>query len=138
MIPRGVRNNNPGNIRWGSPWQGLVDQAESTDKSFCQFTDPKWGIRAIAKIMLTYYDRYDLNTVNKIIHRWAPPSENDTSAYVDAVASHLGVYDNDVINVHLAPVMRKLVEGIIYHENGIQPYSKDVINSGLSLAGIDV
>ncbi len=38
---RGIRNNNPGNIRWGDDWKGLVPQAQRTVKSFCQFTGPR-------------------------------------------------------------------------------------------------
>lgn len=51
-IARGERNNNPGNIRHGSKWQGL--SAEQTDKDFCQFISPEYGIRAIYKLLQTY------------------------------------------------------------------------------------
>ena len=49
---RGERNNNPGNIRKGSNWQGLAP--EQTDSAFGQFTEAKWGIRALAKVLLQY------------------------------------------------------------------------------------
>ena len=134
-VPRGIRNNNPGNIRWGAAWQGLVPPAQRTDASFCQFTDPSWGIRAIAKIMLTYADAYNLNTVQGVINRWAPPNENNTRAYVSSVAQSMGVAPADQIDVHVDTVMCSLVKAIILHENGQQPYPDALIEQGVSLAG---
>lgn len=58
-LPRGIRNNNPGNIRWGSDWQGLISEEERTDKSFCQFQDPVYGLRAMVKIIFTYQENMD-------------------------------------------------------------------------------
>ena len=31
--PRGIRNNNAGNIEWGSPWQGLRPLTKSVKTS---------------------------------------------------------------------------------------------------------
>ncbi len=134
-VPRGIRNNNPGNIRWGASWQGLVQPAQRTDPSFCQFTAPSWGIRAIAKVMLTYADAYNLNTVQGVINRWAPPNENNTQAYVQSVAQSMGVAPADSIDVHVDTVMCSLVKAIILHENGQQPYPDALIEQGVSLAG---
>ena len=79
---RGIRNNNPGNIEKSknNKWQGMAES--QPDKRFITFTSPEWGIRAIARILINYKDKYDLDTVKKIISRWAPPSENNTGAYV--------------------------------------------------------
>ena len=91
--PRGIRNNNPGNIDYNPSvkWQGLADPPREPEGRFCRFAAPKWGIRAIARLLITYQDQHDLNTVRGIINRWAPPIENDSDAYVNAVASSLGV-----------------------------------------------
>ena len=134
--PRGIRNNNPGNIRWGDSWQGLVDISNRTDKSFCQFVSAKWGIRALAKILLVYQDKHGLDTVEKIINRWAPPVENNTEAYVQAVAQYMNVDSTAQIDVRKEALMRPLVEGIIKHENGEMPYSRATIDQGLVLAGV--
>jgi hypothetical protein len=133
-VPRGIRNANPGNIRWGSAWQGLKAPAERTDPSFCQFVDPVYGIRAIAKIMLTYADAYNLRTVQGVIGRWAPPNENNTASYVLSVARSMGVGPADQIDVHVQPVMCSLVKAIIQHENGQQPYPDQLIEQGVALA----
>ena len=57
--PSGIRNNNQGNIEWGSPWQGLRPQNERTDNRFAQFTDPVFGIRALACVLITYHGGRD-------------------------------------------------------------------------------
>lgn len=134
LPPRGIRNNNPSNIRWGSAWQGLVAPAERTDPSFCQFVDPVYGIRACAKLMLTYADVYHLNTVQGVIGRWAPPNENNTAAYVLSVARAMGVAPTAQIDVHVDTVMCSLVKAIIQHENGQQPYPDQLIEQGVQLA----
>lgn len=141
LQPRGIRNNNPGNIRWGDSWQGLVPSQQRTDKSFCQFTQPIYGIRALAKVLTNYTKRKGLphvgkdgiDTVREIIARWAPPNENDTEGYIRSVARSIGVQPNDPINVFDKTVMSGLVKAIIRHENGQLPYTDDVINRAISL-----
>jgi hypothetical protein len=134
--PRGIRNNNPGNIRWGDAWQGLLSADQRTDPTFCQFTDPVYGIRAMARIFAKYSDAYGLTTVAGIIGRWAPPVENDTPAYVSNVARLLGVSPSDKINVHDAAIMCMLIKAVIQHENGEQPYDSAAIDKGTALAGV--
>lgn len=140
--PRGIRNNNPGNIRWGSDWKGLVPSTQRTDKSFCQFISPEYGIRAMVRV-LRNYTKYpgipgvgnkNIDTVREVISRWAPPNENDTEAYISSVASKLGVSGNDPIDVFDSAVMIKLLQAIIQHENGVQPYTEKVLIGGISLA----
>ena len=138
---RGERNNNPGNIdyRPTDKWQGLADPPRETDVAFprfARFTDPKWGIRAIARLLITYADKYDITTIRGIVNRWAPPVENDTGAYVQSVAKQCGVDADEVINVHSYAIMSPLVNAIITHENGRCIYSQSVIDLGLRLAGV--
>ena len=85
MIPRGIRNNNPLNIRHNprNKWKGL--KKEQTDKAFCQFENMRMGVRAAFIIMINYV-KQGYNTPRKIIRRWAPPSENNTEGYVNSVA----------------------------------------------------
>ena len=143
QLPRGIRNNNPGNLEWGQPWQGLVPREQANDPRFCVFKAPAWGIRAIARTLITYYDKHRINTVRAAITRWAPPSENNTEAYVQHVARALGVGVNTPLNFHDYEVMRPLVEVIIRHENGVGPlktlntwYDAQTIDEGLRLAGV--
>ena len=132
MQSRGLRNNNPGNIRHSSSnWQGMsADQ--SGDSEFVQFDSPEYGIRALTRLLRNYQTRHGLYTVRQIINRYAPPSENITGAYVDHVARVAGV-DPDAridINEKMVPV----VNAIIKHENGINPYPANVISTGIGLA----
>lgn len=148
--PRGIRNYNPGNIRHTQNirWQGSAPN--QTDSQYVQFINPRWGIRAIARVLITYQDKRravdgsPIDTVREIIERWAPPSENNTDAYVISVARALGL-DPDVasVDVYDFEIMRALVTVIIRHENGAGPlpggrwYGDTIIADGLALAGIE-
>ena len=89
--PKGIRNNNPGNIKIGpSNWQGKIPVSQNTDGVFEQFTSLQYGIRASLVLLQNYFVN-GYNTVRKIINRWAPGSENPTSRYIDFVANGLGV-----------------------------------------------
>ena len=134
MLARGIRNNNPGNIRKGEKWKGLSEH--QTDSSFCIFVSPEYGIRALVKILLTYYKKYKLNTVKKIISRYAPPSENETESYIKSVANQLGVASDEEIDLSSVAVLAVLLRAIIRHENGEQPYSDEQILKGIHLAGV--
>lgn len=135
-LPRGIRNNNPGNLRKSNdPWQGMAP--EQTDPDFLQFAAPKWGIRALARTLIAYQDRMGLRSVKNIIYRWAPPIENNTSAYIQSVAKNLGVAPDEPINVHDYKILQPLTLAIITTENGQQPYTDTEIDAGLVLAGVE-
>lgn len=130
--PRGIRNNNPGNIRHGDKWQGLADK--QTDAAFCVFKAPEWGVRALVKILRNYQTKHGLKTVESIINRFAPQIENDTSSYILSVCQVLNVKPRDVIDVFEPGIMINLLKAVIRHENGIQPYSDEVLKKSLELA----
>lgn len=131
LMARGIRNNNPGNIRHGtSQWQGM--STEQTDDEYIQFDDPVYGIRAMTRLLQNYESRYELNTIKSIISRWAPAHENPTDAYVANVARIVGVLPDQRINVR--DRMEPLIRAIILQENGLQPYSTEIIQKGISLA----
>ena len=93
-LPRGIRNNNPLNIRRSADkWQGLKTQQE--DREFFQFSEMKWGWRAAFVILCkTYYGKYKLKTIRALITRWAPPKENNTEAYIRRVTDRIGIGPN--------------------------------------------
>ena len=130
-MTRGLKNNNPGNIRiaHGTTWQGQAQV--QTDPSFVVFAAPEWGIRAIVRIMRSY-KRANIDTLDAAINRWAPPNENNSVAYVDAVCEDCQVNPYD--HIDLDTIMPQLVKAIIRHENGVQPYSDSLIAQGISLA----
>jgi hypothetical protein len=131
FIPRGLYNNNPGNIRKSpTKWLGEID---GTDDAFETFQSPELGIRAIVRILLTYQRRHGLDTIEEMIGRWAPPIENDTTSYVDAVARSSGVSKNKVINLYDNDLLLRIVKAIIVHENGYNPYEDWVVEEGIRL-----
>jgi hypothetical protein len=134
--PRGIRNNNPGNIRKSKdPWQGLAER--QTDAAFFTFKSAPYGIRALARILISYQDKQKLRTIDGILHRWAPQTENNTAAYVAAVAESTGFAPDQTLDMHRFDDLKPLVEAIIQHENGQQPYTEAEITKGLVLAGVE-
>ena len=129
---RGIRNNNPGNIRHGDKWQGM-SQAQ-TDPDFVTFNDPVFGIRAMNRIFKTYSTVHGIDTVRGVVERWAPPVENVTESYVLSVADRLGVGPDQVIDVRRHA--EALTTAIIYHENGRQPYDVATISQGVNMGWV--
>ena len=134
-LPRGIRNNNPLNIRKGNNWKGEVSR--STDGEFEQFVSMQWGIRAGFKILKNYMTGYGgrvkaLTNVHDIIHRWAPPSENNCRAYIDSVCRFSGLHEYERLQFSDRNKMLALVDGMIRVECG-QPVSLDIIASAYDL-----
>lgn len=133
MTPRGIRNNNPGNIELGSDrWQGLSDS--QTDGRFAQFDAPEYGIRAMAKVLSNYQSKHGLNTPRQMISRWAPSNENDVGSYAASVAKRSGLDPDRPID--LSRDGAALIEAMIQHENGQQPFSREQVLKGIEMAGI--
>jgi len=130
--PRGLRNNNPGNLKElpGDRTQWKGERATDDDPVFEEFTDPRFGIRAIGKV-LDSYARRGIVTLSDIIHTYAPGSENDTQAYIEHVASNTGFNPN-------APISRAhypdLIAAIILQENGQQPFPREMVVESLAIA----
>lgn len=112
--PRGIRNNNPGNLRqYNQDWQGET----GTDKDgFVIFDTMQNGVRAMAITLLNYQMRHGLFTVKEIINRYAPSVENDTDSYIKHVAKSIGVEPDDIFNIE--PYLADMVAVMIKHENG--------------------
>jgi len=128
-LPRGIRNNHPGNIRKSATdWRGKVGD----DGAFVTFDSPVNGIRAMARILLNYQKNYGLDTIRKLVSRWAPPNENDTTAYANFVASRAGVSpDAKIVVRDMLPAM---IPAFIQMENGMQPYNSVTIAQAVELA----
>lgn len=137
-LSRGYRNKNPGNVDFNSKnkWLGQVGIEAGVKPRFAVFETHEYGIRALAALLTTYSDRYGLTTARGIINRWAPPAENITSSYVTAVSAAMNVLPGDTINLHTYEHLRPMVQAIISHELGGNPYSDAVLDEGLKLAGV--
>jgi hypothetical protein len=111
VLSHGYRNNNPGNLRANR----YVGSQGVDDDGLAMFDTPQNGTRALGHQLLSYAQR-GLRTVNQIISTWAPPSENDTYAYIQDVAAQLSIDPDETINVQAR--LPELARAIATHENG--------------------
>jgi len=120
-LPRGIRNNNPGNIRYSSRnnWLGKIpfQQNLDADRAFEQFKELRFGIRA--KMILIYNDLAAGKTITQLIHEFAPPFENNTTAYINTVATQTKLPVNAKI-VLTEDNLLKIAKAINRVENGTQ------------------
>ena len=120
MLPRGIRNNNPLNIRRSKDqWKGL--RAQQTDASFCQFERMEYGWRAAFYLLTrTYYHKYRLYTIRAIINKWAPPNENLTATYIQNVCRLTGIAPDEPIGIPSDQPQRWMMLGVAMaiQENG--------------------
>ena len=125
MKPRGLRNCNPGNIRLSKDkWQGLRPVQE--DKEFFQFTEMKWGYRALIKTLQNYHRLHGCRTIADFINRWAPNHENNTSGYISRVCKEMQVPTTYVPNVDDKTTMCAFAAAISQVENGVPAVMSDV------------
>jgi hypothetical protein len=122
--PRGIRNNNPGNLRTGP------------GGSFGRYDTPGAGLSALARQLRLYFNggsaaagHRKLQTIREILGRYAPPNENNTGAYINAVAKQMGVGADARLNLNDPQQMAALMRGIVQHENGQNPYSAEMFRT---------
>ena len=130
-IPRGIRNNNPLNIRIGNTWLG--EEPEPTDPSFEQFVSMQYGVRAACVLLRRYIRHYKRTTIPAIIAAWAPASENNTETYVAYVCRYLSISPDMPIKYEDKDTICRLVQAMCLVENG-QPISDDIISKGYDMA----
>ena len=134
--PRGIRNNNPLNIRRSKDqWQGL--RAQQTDASFCQFESMEYGWRAAFKLLTrTYYHTYRLFTIRGIVSKWAPANENNTKAYIANVSKMTGIGPDEPIGIPTEKPARWMMVGIAMaiQENGITSIDYFAMMRGWTMA----
>lgn len=124
MMTRGIRNNNPLNIRKNSDvFQGEV--RPGTDRAFKQFSSMAYGYRA-AFVVLGSYLQCGKNTIEKIVRSWAPPAENNTMGYIAHVSQYSGVDRNKVLTAASGGDYRKIVAAMSRCENGVPANMADV------------
>lgn len=116
--PRGIRNNNPLNIRIGNTWLGEVPNP--TDSEFEQFVSIRYGLRAAFVILRRYIRRYRRDTTAKIIRAWAPAVENNTQRYIEVVCKRSLIAPDEVIDYADKNTMVRLVKAMAFVECGVQ------------------
>lgn len=139
MSDRAVRNNNPGNIRIGQQWRGLMPRSQmspvqAAETEFCVFQSPMWGFRAMAEIFHTYNRADDVTSIRELVTRWAPPVENNTEAYIAAVAHDCALSPDAVFDFSDSQAMADLCHAISVHECGGWFFKNDDLIHGVLAA----
>ena len=129
--PRGIRNNNPLNIRIGNTWLG--ERPNPTDDEFEEFVTMECGLRAAFVILRRYIRRYHRDTIQKIIRSWAPSNENNTTAYIKAVCKMMNLDADQTIRYDDEDTMCLLVQAMAKVECGVL-LPLDQIHKGYKLA----
>lgn len=113
--PRGIRNNNPGNLRAsGANWRGAIGQDQD---GFVRFKDYAHGVRAAIKVLQTYYNRHNIRTWQGVADRWAPASDGNNPAQYAAFLAH----STGSSTFNLSPdTLFKAIRAIVTIENGNQ------------------
>ena len=124
-MSRGLRNLNPGNIRLGSfLYKGEL--AYSEDSAFRQFKSIEWGYRAMFVLLHTYAVKHHCRTLRDFIARYAPPSENNTEAYLRRVVTATHLSPDEMISTTDGAVMTAVVAAMSEVENGVKAEMDDV------------
>lgn len=131
IIPRGIRNNNPLNIRIGNVWLGEV--RDPTDPDFEQFISMVYGVRAGFVLIRRYIRHYHRTTIPQVIAAWAPSSENNTTAYIDKVCKVSGIERDVQLKFEDEDQMIALVDAMILVECG-QHIQEKIIRDGYKFA----
>ena len=131
-MTRGLRNNNPLNIRHGkSQWMGMSEK--QTDKAFVQFTALVYGYRAAFVLLRNYIQKNKANTIGKIIARWAPSSDgNNTQGYIKYVSATTEIDANEVLRFEDRGKMVEIVRSMAHMESGIIE-DKDIIEKAYDM-----
>jgi hypothetical protein len=134
--PRGIRNNNPGNLNYVGQ-QGAT--LERPGGRFARFESAFDGLRALGRQLLRYFDGKTtgrrLQSVRDIISTWAPASDNNnTAAYIAQIARHLNVAPDAALNLRDPETLSRLMNGIIRHENGANPYQRELVAAAANSA----
>lgn len=136
-LPRGYKNNNPLNIRISNTmWNGKV--TPNTDGAFEQFVDLAHGYRAALVTLRTYINKYGLNTVRKMIGRWAPPSENNTESYITNVCKNSGLTADETIAANDQDKLSRMVYAMSISENGYRDKAGNNIAQRYDLPNMNI
>ena len=128
MKPRGLRNNNPGNIRNSdaTDWIGEVETSYKKDNSFEEFISMAHGYRALIKLLQNYRKKHKCKTIADFINRWAPRTENDTTSYIRTVCREMQVPTTYIPDINDKNTMCAFASAISLVENGIRAVREDV------------
>jgi hypothetical protein len=138
--PKGFSFNNPLNIKkTADRWRGQLIPHE--DDVFARFESPEYGIRAAAKLMQTYWSKYGIDTIEELVERWAPPSDNNPTANYVAFVANKANRETDVpydvfSYADMLPILQAMTRFELGKPPGAEWYPEEVFERGLRLAGV--
>ena len=141
QVPRGIRNNNPLNIRYAerNKWKGQTPRPPlGGDAAFCQFESMEWGIRAAFILIHNYIHIYRLKTIRAIVARWAPAEDgNNPESYAHRVAREIGGTPDTRPDFRDMFLMVAIVRAMIKVECGVRVDDETIVR-GYALAMADM
>jgi|GEM_PF-419937 len=141
-LTRGIRNNNPLNIRIGNDWKGEAT-TKTDEKDFEVFEHQKWGFRAAVKLFRTYAQKYNITTIKMIIERWAPSGDgNNPTTYLNNVSKimandNFNIDNTTVLDLNNDAMLSSLMFAMAIQENGYDmefKIDRKAIIEGIELA----
>ena len=130
--PRGIRNNNPGNLIYTTiKWNGKLPKEQNKDRRFEMFIAPVYGVRAMIKDL-----KHDIekgkSTVPQLIEEYAPRFENNTDNYINTVCKELKVSKTAKL-LPTKNTLRLLVLSISKVETGGNYVSNDLFEQAYAI-----
>lgn len=130
-MPRGIRNNNPGNLNYAGQAGATLESGEGG--RFAVFESMQHGVAALYKQLQLYFKR-GINTLSSIVKTYAPASDNNNvDAYISALTKATGKGANEVLDSGDTATIARLMKGIVDHENGKGYISSSDIMGGIQL-----
>jgi hypothetical protein len=125
-VPQGLVNNNPLNIKYSpdNPWLGQTGR----EGEFSTFQSPDYGMRAGDKVLQTYGEKYGIDNISDVITRFAPPSENDTNAYIDYVTNKIGMERDEAIDLSDSDFRKNLTSIMAEYETGYKGLEERILS----------
>ncbi|MGC0863487.1 hypothetical protein [Pantoea agglomerans] len=129
--PRGIRNNNPGNLNFAG--QAGATKEGGENGRFAVFESMRDGISALYRQIQLYFSR-GVNTIESVVNKYAPADDNNNvQAYIKQLVGATGKQADEKLSGEDTETVFKLIRGIINHENGKGYVSDQDILSGIQV-----
>ncbi|WP_308718999.1 hypothetical protein [Komagataeibacter xylinus] len=130
-VPRGVRNNNPGNLEYQGQRGARMETGVARPR-YAAFPTMEAGIQALRDQLVLYKSR-GIDSVDAIISKYAPKEENDTAAYIAQLSRHMGVSPDAHLDLRNPAIQKQMIAGIAGVEIGHGQISQAQIDRALSM-----
>ncbi|MCU5775127.1 hypothetical protein N5923_23285 [Erwiniaceae bacterium BAC15a-03b] len=134
--PRGIRNNNPGNLNYAG--QAGATKEGGNNGRFAVFQTMQDGVAALHRQLKLYFNR-GIDTIEEVVNKYAPASDNNNvESYIRQLVGATGKGANEQLSADDNDTIFKLIKGIINHENGKNADGSGYVADQDILSGIQV